>query len=40
MDVDRLKRWGHANLMEFNKAMCKILHLGWGNPKYKYRLCG
>ena len=24
-DMDRLKRWAHANLMKFNKAMCKVL---------------
>jgi len=24
--------------MTFNKARCKILHLGWGNPHYQYRL--
>jgi len=24
--------------MTFNKAMCKVLHPGWGNPQYHYRL--
>ncbi|KAK4814024.1 hypothetical protein QYF61_004654 [Mycteria americana] len=33
-DLDRLC----ANLMRFNKAKCKVLHLGQGNPKHKYRL--
>ncbi|KAK4825827.1 hypothetical protein QYF61_002950 [Mycteria americana] len=27
-----------ANLMKFNKAKCKVLHLGRDNPQYQYRL--
>ncbi|GAB0186059.1 cAMP-dependent protein kinase inhibitor alpha [Grus japonensis] len=37
-DIDRLERWAHANRMKFNKAECKVLHVGRGNPKHKYRL--
>ncbi|GAB0176403.1 cAMP-dependent protein kinase inhibitor alpha [Grus japonensis] len=37
-DLDRLERWTHANRMKFNKAKCKVLHVGQCNPKHDYRL--
>lgn len=38
--LDVLQRWAHADSVKFNKANCKVLHVGWGNPKHKYRLGG
>ncbi|GAB0188946.1 mitochondrial enolase superfamily member 1 [Grus japonensis] len=37
-DLDRLERWARANCMKFNKAKCKVMHVGWRNPKHNYRL--
>ncbi|GAB0203475.1 mitochondrial enolase superfamily member 1 [Grus japonensis] len=37
-DPDRLERWACANRMKFNKAKCKVPHVGQGNPKHNYRL--
>ncbi|GAB0209112.1 mitochondrial enolase superfamily member 1 [Grus japonensis] len=37
-DLGRLERWARANCMKFNKAKCKVLHVGRRNPKHSYRL--
>jgi len=38
--LDRLERWACMNRMKFNKAKCKVLRMGQGNPKHKYSLGG
>uniref|UniRef100_A0A8B9GCV8 Reverse transcriptase domain-containing protein n=1 Tax=Amazona collaria TaxID=241587 RepID=A0A8B9GCV8_9PSIT len=37
-DLDTLVRWADANLMKFNHAKCKVLHLGGSNARHSYRL--
>jgi len=37
-DLGGLERWAGAILIRFNKAKCKVLCMGQGNPKHTYRL--
>jgi len=37
-DLYRLEKWACENLMKFNKAWYKVLHMGLGKLKHIYRL--
>ncbi|KFQ71411.1 hypothetical protein N335_01502, partial [Phaethon lepturus] len=37
-DLAKLKEWAHVNIMRFNMAKCRVLHLGQGKPQYQYSL--
>jgi len=37
-DLGRLEHWAIISGMTFNKNKCIILHLGWSDARYKYKL--
>jgi len=36
-DLDRLEKWVDRNLMQFNREMCKILHVWRNNPSTVFK---
>lgn len=34
-DLGKLENWARANLMKFNTAKHKVLHVGYCNPRHK-----
>jgi len=39
-DPGRLEKWARVNLIKFNKAKRKVVHMGCGNTKHKHSLGG
>jgi len=35
---NKLQKWACVTLLRLNKAKCTVLHTGWDNPHYQYRL--
>lgn len=38
-DLERLEKWINENLIRFNKAECKVLHLGQGRITQSEQPC-